>query len=695
MQSTYHICNLSCPNCADKIEKAIQKELKVDAVTINLVSGKITLEHQQPLVEDFMQQASSIALSIEDGVFLTEIPANESCSPHDNPVEHPISLQDKILLGSAAILFCAGILIPNESLAFGVFILAYLLAGKNVFIHTARNIAKGKILDENVLMLLASIGAFLIGAFAEGTITMILYVTGEYIQDYSIYRSQKSISDLMNLKPQTAVIWTDSGTEIVAPEAVKIGDILLVSPGEKIALDGIVLEGSSYLDNSALTGESVPILCKAGDEVLSGGLVKDGVLKVKVTKHYSDSTIAKILEMIAGAAGRKANSERMLTRFAAYYTPTVVLLAALLTLIPVLFLHGELRVWGYRSLVFLAASCPCALIISIPLTYFAGLGKASRHGILIKGANYLEALAYLDTIVFDKTGTLTKGNFEVVAITPATSYTEMDVLTAAALAEKYSNHPIALSVKRAYGKPLPDIPAASYKDIGGFGITMEYNGHQYLCGNLALMQKSRIQAVAEHTHHTTIYVARDGSLLGSIAIADQMKEETASSIQDLKDMGISHIKMFTGDRPDIADFVGKEVGIKEIYAGMLPTDKYTKLTELLSPERKVAFVGDGINDASVIKAADIGIAMGNLGSDIAVESADIILSNDKLSALVEAIRISKRTASILKQNLILSLGFKLLILVLGAVGIAGMWLAIFADVGIMLIASANALRAGR
>ncbi|RRD96490.1 cadmium-translocating P-type ATPase [Clostridiales bacterium COT073_COT-073] len=755
MQTTYQICNLSCPNCAGKIEKALKKEMKVEDVSINLMAGKITLEHHQPLVDDFVEKASAIALAIEDGVFLKEISTSKTvahlpnhnhntanchdypksepehnhnreilsehmdkhshhkeCHEHGHNHQHcheyghchnhshehdagPISLFNKILLGSAVLLFGIGFFIPMESWQLGFFITAYLLAGKNVFRNTIHNISRGKFLDENVLMLLASCGAFLVGAQAEGAATMILYVIGEYIQDYSVYRSQKSISDLMNLKPQTATVWTNSGTRIRQPEEIEIGEILLISAGEKIALDGIILEGNSYIDNSALTGESVPIFRSAGEEVLSGGLVKDGVLKVKVTKHYSDSTIAKVLEMITNAAGRKANSERLLTRFAAYYTPAVVVAAALLTLIPVVFFNQSPAVWGYRSLVFLAASCPCALIISIPLTYFAGLGKASRQGILIKGANYLEALAHVDTIVFDKTGTLTKGNFEVVSIIPAASFTENDVLAAAALAEKYSNHPIGLSIKKAYGKELPDVSADLYKDISGFGIAMEYEGHRYLCGNHSLMQNHQIPAEISNEPYTMIYVAKDKEFLGKIAIADEIKEETASTIQALKDLGISHIQMFTGDRPEIAEFVGQQIGISQINAAMLPTDKYEHLAAMLSPNRKITFVGDGINDASVIKAADIGIAMGNLGSDIAVESADIILSNDKLSALVNALRISRKTSVILKQNLILSLGFKFLVLVLGAIGIASMWLAIFADVGIMLLASANALRAGK
>lgn len=699
--------------------------MKLDEVNINLASAKITLSHQDPLSADFLSKASAIAFAIEDGVTIEALPvkgqgntafpyACQSDSKQEQPPEHenahspqarhdqshrsassPIRRQDMLLLAAALLLFLTGLIAANEALQLALLAASYLLAGKNVFLKTARRIRQGKLLDENVLMLLASCGAFVIGAYAEGAVTMLLYVIGEYIQDYSIYRSQKSISDLMQLKPQTATIWSEAGTRVAEPENVAVGDILLILPGEKIALDGVVIEGSSYIDNSALTGESLPIACSVGSEVLSGGLVKDGAIKIKVTKPYADSTIAKMLDMIANAAGKKSTSERLLTRFAAYYTPAVVLGAVLLTVIPVLFFREALSVWIYRSFVFLAASCPCSLIISIPLTYFAGLGKASRQGILIKGANYLEALSKTDRIIFDKTGTLTKGNFAVIKISPEASFTKEELLSAAALTEKYSKHPIGQSIKTAYGKELPDIPVDFYKEIGGKGVAMEYQGDEYLCGNFSFMQAHHIAANEQNSPYTLIYAAKNGMFLGTLTIADELKPEAADSIAALQALGLTKLQMFTGDQPDIAKRIGKQIGISEIEAGMLPADKYEKLLSLLSDQHKIAFVGDGINDASVIKAADIGIAMGNLGSDIAVESADIILSNDKLSALVEAFHISRKTDAILKQNLVLSLGFKLAVLVLGSIGLVGMWAAIFADVGIMLIASLNALRAGR
>lgn len=690
MQTTYQISNLTCWSCGQKIEDALKAEMKLKEVRVNLSAGQIVLEHEKPLGPNFIARANAITNNIENGVCLRELePAHNQDHPHG-----PISPLDKILLGLAGLLFVIGLWPTQALVQLGLFLSAYLLVAKNVVVKAFKNMSQAKFFDENILMLLASGGAFLIGAYAEGAATMILYVVGEYIQDYSLYRSQESISQLMTLKPQIAHVWTDLGTRTLAPEQVAIGDILLVANGEKISLDGIVIEGNSYIDNSTLTGESKPILATVGDPVLSGGIVTGGVLKIKVTKTYSDSTLAKVLDMIVNASGRKARSEKLLSRFAGYYTPLVLVLAGLLTLVPVFLLGLDLNVWAYRSLVFLAASCPCSLLISIPLTYFAGLGKASKHGILIKGANYLEALAKIDTLIFDKTGTLTQGNFEVLEIMANTPASQDQVLAIGALAEKYSNHPIGMSIKKAYGQDLPPIPTASYREINGYGIAMDYDGHSYLCGNLALMDKHGIPAKASHLPHTMVYIGQDGQYLGSIAIADQVKPDAKTSIQALKKLNID-LQIFTGDRQEMAELIGRQVGINHIQAGLLPQDKYRQVTKLLSPKRKLAFVGDGVNDASVIKVADVGIAMGNIGSDIALESADVILSNDSLSSLVEAVKIARKTRHILIQNLVLSLGFKFLVLGLGAMGYASMWLAIFADVGIMLVASANALRAGR
>lgn len=613
---------------------------------------------------------------------------------NDSPaLSSPISKLSAGLWLVALVLWLSTLFIKQEDIKLTILIVAYLTVGYPVLVKTFTNVRKGSFFDENVLILLASAGAFWVGVAGEGSIAMILFVLGEYIQEYSVYRSQKSIADLVSMKPKTATVWTADGTYVCHPKEIMPGDVIVVGAGEKIALDGIIIEGNAFLDNSVLTGESVPQSARKGEEVLSGGIVRDGILKIKVTKPYSDSTIYKLLDMIDRASSHKAKSEKIMTRFASYYTPALIGIAALLISVPPLLFQADFKVWLYRGLVFLAASCPCSLIISIPLTYFAGLHKASQNGVLIKGANYLEALGQVEHLVLDKTGTLTKGNFEITEILPAEAFDSDDVLQMAAFAEKYSKHPIALSIKKAYEKDLPEISADDYQEISGSGIRMNYQGHQYLCGSRKLLEQHPLQVPEVNLPFTTVFVARDDQYVGCLLIADKLKEDSIAAIEGIRKLGVKHFTMLTGDRPEIAEYIGKQTGMDVIRAGMLPNEKLTYLLMLTS--QKIAVVGDGINDAAMLKAAPVGIAMGNLGADIAVESADIILSNDNLSSLENAFAISKKTACILKQNIAMTLGFKFVILLLGAVGITGMWGAVFADVGVMLLACLNALRAAR
>lgn len=613
----------------------------------------------------------------------------------------------KIIWISSILIWFIALFVPKASLSFSLFVLAYLMVAGPVFAKTLKSILKGNIFTVNFLMVIATIGAFIVNEPAEASIAMILYLLGEEIEDYAIYRSQKSISALLALKPQSATLWQESGNLVVSPETVAIGDILLATTGDKIALDGTIIEGEAYIDNSIITGESVPVHGKLGDSVLSGGLIKEGSLKISVTKPYQDSTISKMLAMIEHASESKSTSEKMMSRFATYYTPIVVGLAFLLTFIPVVFWSADAKTWLTRSFVFLAASCPCSLIISIPLTYFAGLHKASQNGILIKGANYLEAFSKIDTLVLDKTGTLTKGSFDLVAI-ESDSHSEEDVLTLAAMIEQYSKHPIAVSIRQAYtenmsrktatANALPNISPTQFQEISGKGIVLHYQGNEYLCGNQSLLRDYGVSYPTGTSPYSVVYLAKDKEYIGSITIADQLKPDSVEAISQFRKLGLDNLQLFTGDRTEIANHIAREVGIDIVKADMLPSDKFNGVQALLNQKAansKIAFVGDGINDASVLKLADIGIAMGGLGADIAVESADIILTNDRLSSLVLAFGISQKTARILKQNLILSLGFKGMILLLGSMGLVGMWAAVFADVGIMLLASLNSLRAGK
>ena len=598
----------------------------------------------------------------------------------------------RILIAAALLVICN--LLPVDGfIAFFCYLIPYLSIGWDILYGAARKILNRQIFDEDFLMSIATIGAFATAEYAEAVFVMLFFQTGEWFEHYAVGKSRKSIAALMDIRPDTANLETENGLMEVDPEDVSIGDVIVVKPGERIPLDGTVLEGSSALDTAALTGESLPRDVGPGDAVISGCVNQSGLLRIHVTRLSHESTVAKILDLVENASEKKSTSEQFITRFARYYTPCVVIAAAALALIPPLFV-GEWGNWFHRALIFLVVSCPCALVISVPLSFFGGIGGASKYGILVKGSNYLEALAQADTIVFDKTGTLTKGIFHVASIHPAKDISEEHLLSTAALAEQYSNHPIALSL-RAACKVLPDLPVINTEELAGFGLRAVIDGKSVLIGNRRLMEQEGLTAYDTNLPGTLVHVAEDNRYLGCIRIADQVKEDAAKAIADLKCSGVKHTVMLTGDTEFTAKAIAAELGLDEHYAQLLPADKVAQLEYLLSRQahgQKLAYVGDGINDAPVLTRADIGIAMGALGSDAAIEAADIVLMDDKPSRIADAIRISRKTLHIVRQNIIFALGVKGLALLLGALGYASMWMAVFADVGVAFIAILNAMR---
>ena len=544
-------------------------------------------------------------------------------------------------------------------------------------------------------MSVSTIGAFAIGEYPEAVAVMLFYQVGEFFQSLAVKRSRKSISDLMDIRPDSATVKRNGVLQVVSPESVAVGEIIVVKPGEKIPLDGIVVDGESMLDTKALTGESVPRSIRKGDEALSGCINQSGLLTLKVTKSFGESTVSKITDLVENASARKAPTENFITTFARYYTPVVVGMAAVLAIIPPLVLGGGWSEWLRRGFVFLIVSCPCALVISIPLTFFGGIGAASKRGVLVKGSNYLEALNKVSVVVFDKTGTLTKGVFEVANIIPAAGYQKEQVLEYAAQAESYSNHPIAKSILATYGKPIDQKQFSGFEEISGHGISVMVQGKKVLAGNSKLMESEKIAYSACDAAGTKVYVAADGSYVGCILIADEVKPDSNRAIAELKKIGVEKTVMLTGDDERIGKSVADELGLDAYYAQLLPDQKVEKLEMLDKQKRqgsKLAFVGDGINDAPVLARADVGIAMGGLGSDAAIEAADVVLMTDEPSKLVEAIDVAKATKRIVMQNIVIALGIKSVFLVLGALGMAGMWEAVFGDVGVTIIAVLNAMR---
>lgn len=596
----------------------------------------------------------------------------------------------------AAIIYAIGLLMESGgAVRFTIYLAGYLIIGYDVLLRAAKNITRGQVFDENFLMAVATLGAFALGDYPEGIAVMLFYQVGELFQSVAVSKSRKSIAALMDIRPDHANVFREGQWTEVDPEEVAVGDKILIKPGERVPLDGKVLEGSSSIDTSALTGESVPRDVGADQEVISGCININGTLTVEVTKEYGQSTVARILDLVENSSSKKANIENFITRFARYYTPVVVVLAALLMVVPPLLIPGALfSDWIYRGLTFLVISCPCALVISVPLSFFGGMGGASKEGILVKGGNYLEALAASEIVVFDKTGTLTKGSFEVTEIVPAGGVDKDELLEMAALTESYSDHPISQSLKRAWGKEAQPQRVNDVRELPGLGVSARVDGHEVACGNKRLMEQLGLKEL-EASAGTVVYVAIDGSFAGHILISDEIKEDAAEAIRKLKAAGVKKTVMLTGDNDAIGRKVAADLGLDQVYTQLLPADKVEKMESLLqekSAKGKLAYVGDGINDAPVLARADVGIAMGGLGSDAAIEAADVVIMTDEPSKLAAAIRIARKTALIARENVVFALSVKILVLILGAMGIANMWAAVFADVGVAVIAILNAIR---
>lgn len=601
----------------------------------------------------------------------------------------------------SAVFFIAAVGLEKKTVfAWISFILAYLWAGYDIPLKACRNITKGQVFDENFLMTIATFGAIVVGALEEAAAVMLFYQVGELFSDYAVNKSRKSIKDLMDINPEYANLLKDGAEEQVDPYEVNVGDIIVIRPGEKVPLDGVIVRGDSSLDTKALTGESVPVEAGPGDSVVSGSINLNGVLEVQTTRLFDDSTVAKILELVENASSRKARAENFITRFARVYTPVVVILALILAIAPPLILGGDLGTWVYRACSFLVVSCPCALVISIPLSFFGGLGAASRKGILLKGSNYLEAMANLDTVVFDKTGTLTNGKFQVSDVAPVHGERE-SLLEMAVLGEYHSNHPIALSVKEAYGKEIDPERVGAAEEIAGHGIhaqvQTEDGWHELYIGNRKLMERQNITVDTPlELFGTTLYLANEGGYLGAIVISDTVRSDVPAALKGLRTQGVRRLAMLTGDKEEVGKAVAEKLGIDQVYGNLLPGDKVEKVEQLLAEkpaQKSLAFVGDGINDAPVLARADIGIAMGGIGSDAAVEAADVVIMDDEPSKIVDTIRIGRKTMGIVRQNIVFAIGVKVLVLILAALGYASMWAAVFGDVGVSVLAILNAMRA--
>ena len=613
----------------------------------------------------------------------------------------------KIIIALILFIFAMAINFENVWINNSIFILSYIIVGFEILRKAVRNIFRGKVFDENFLMAIATIGAFAIGEFPEAVAVMLFYQVGELFQSYAVDKSRKSIASLMDIRPDYANAYRNGNLEKVDPDEVQIGETIVIKPGEKVPLDGRIIEGNTNLDTKALTGEALPREVGKGEDILSGCINLNGTIKVEVTKKFGESTVSKILDLVENASSKKSRSENFITKFARYYTPAVVIIAVVLAIVPPLIVEGaSFQDWLYRALSFLVVSCPCALVISIPLSFFGGIGGASKMGILVKGSNYLEALANTEIAVFDKTGTLTEGVFEVqkVEVAEANSSTEKDgfakitqeeLLKIASYAENYSNHPISKSVKKAYGKEIDEKQIINSQELAGRGIEAKIGEQNVLVGNEKLMNEKEIEYTQCNDIGTVLYVAIDGKYAGYILIADKIKDDAKNTIDELKKNNIKQTVMLTGDRKEVGEAVAKEIGIDTVYTELLPDGKVAKVEELLktkSEKGKLAFVGDGINDAPVLALADIGIAMGGLGADSAIEAADVVIMTDEPSKIIKAIQLSKKTMKIVKENIVFAIAIKIAVLILSALGISSMWQAVFADVGVSIIAILNALR---
>ncbi|GAA0818273.1 heavy metal translocating P-type ATPase [Clostridium tertium] len=739
------LSGLTCANCANKIETKVNNMNGVKEATLNFTTSTLIIElNGERHDDDIILEAKSIINKLEPGVkvfnknesniipkevnkctsdtcsienknekenhthdknhshgkFRGESHEHSSEKPHEHSHDHShgeaVSLKENMRLIIGAIVYAIALISTEGSiLSVVLFALSYVLVGGEVVLTAIKNILRGEVFDENFLMTVATLGAFFVGEFPEGVAVMLFYQIGEVFQSYAVNRSRKSITSLMNIRADYANILKDEKEEKVNPETVNIDDVIIIKPGERVPLDGIVLDGTSFVDTSALTGESVPREVSTGEDILAGFINTNGVLKVKVTKNFKESTVSRILELVENASNKKAPTEKFITRFARIYTPIVVFSALALAIIPPLVIKdASFYDWIYRALIFLVVSCPCALVVSIPLGLFAGIGGASRKGILVKGGNYLEALKDVNTVVFDKTGTLTKGVFKVTEINNVDIAKE-ELIKIAAISESLSNHPIAQSIIKEYGKEIDSNELSDYEEISGHGIKVTINNSQVLIGNYKLMEKFEIKYNNINSIGTIVHVAINNEYKGNIVISDEIKEGSKSAIEGLKAIGVSQTVMLTGDNKSVGEKVASLVGVDKVFAELLPGDKVEKVEGLIknnSTEGKVIFVGDGINDAPVLARADIGVAMGGIGSDAAIEAADVVLMKDDPEALVTAIKVARKTNKILWQNIIFSLGVKVLVLLLGAFGIANMWEAVFADVGVTVIAVINSTR---
>ena len=727
------IVGLDCPNCAAKVERKIGEMPEIIEATIDFLGEKLFITTEEENRNSLIEKIQEVVDKVEEGVIVSERKilgmqhshkheehccCSGSCGTSENAGEHVHSRSHshshseednikknvtKFVIGG--IIFAGAILAPLPNfMKIVLYLVSYLIIGGEVVLTAIRNIKRGEVFDENFLMTVATVGAFAIKEYPEAVAVMLFYMVGELFQDVAVGNSRKSITALMDIRPDYANVKIGDEIKKVSPEIVGVGELIVVKPGEKVPLDGEIVEGNSTFDTSALTGESLPKEVMVGESVLSGFINKTGLITVKVTKNFSESTVSKILDLVQNASGKKSKTENFITKFARYYTPAVVIVALILAIVPPILLQQPFSNWLYRALTFLVVSCPCALVISVPLGFFGGIGGASKHGILVKGANYLEALTKIDTVVMDKTGTLTKGIFKVTEINMKNNQNtetagKNELLKYTAYAESFSNHPIAQSIVKEYeemGNSIDKSKVEKFEELSGYGLKVRVDGKDILAGNTKLMDLEKISIENEEKLGTVVYVAIDGKYAGNIVIADEIKEDSESAIFGMKKQGIKNIVMLTGDNKKIGENVAKKLGITKVFSELLPTQKVEKLEEVMIENGKnagkVLFVGDGINDAPVLARADVGVAMGGVGSDAAIEAADVVIMNDEPSKIVTAIEIAKKTKTIVWQNIIFALAVKGIILIMGALGFATMWEAVFGDVGVALIAILNSMR---
>ena len=699
MKKELMLNGLTCAHCASVIDEKVKHIDGVKNSNLNFTNKKLSVEIDCDNEEKIIKNIIDIINDTEPGL---DIQIEGQREIKEDKTQKSIKNNEKlnllkIIAGAIVFIFAFYQEIAGRENKYSllIFLVAYLLVGSDVLYKALRNITKGRIFDENFLMSVATIGAIAIGELSEAVGVMLFYKIGEYLQELAVGKSRKSISELMQIRPDMANLKLGNTIKVVNPEDVNIGDYIIVKPGEKVPLDGVVIEGSSMMDTSALTGESVLRTVKKGDNLLSGFINKNALLTVQVTKDFSESTASKILDMVENASSKKSNTENFISVFSRYYTPIVVGLALLIAILPPIFMQGAtFSEWIHRGLIFLVVSCPCALVLSIPLSYFSGIGVASKQGVLIKGSNYLEALRYVDTVVFDKTGTLTEGVFDVVKVKPV-NISEDELIKFASIAEVNSNHPIAKSILNYYNKEINLNNIEEYEEIASHGIRVKYENNIILAGNEKLMASNNIKIEKSTDVGTVVYIAINNEFKGYIVIADKIKTDSEEAIRLIKEQGIKETVMLTGDNKEVANFVAKKLKLDKVFSNLLPNEKVEKIEELYKnriEKEKIAFVGDGINDAPVLARVDVGIAMGGLGSDAAIEAADVVIMTDEPSKVAQGIKISKKTYKIVWQNIIFALGIKIIVMVLGATGIASMWDAVFSDVGVALIAVLNAMR---